>query len=77
MTKYRGSVSDNSIDGLVTKGLLERVEKPTAGKRVHVCYKITDMFRKMAGLTDVKELKTRFASLVDEPVELFSGDEGN
>jgi segregation and condensation protein B len=74
VTKYRGFVSDNTIDGLVAKGLLERKTRPTAGKRIHVSYKVTDTFRRMAGLTDVKELKTRFASLVDEPLELFSGD---
>ncbi len=72
VTKYRGSVSDNTIDGLVAKGLLERFEKPTAGKRVLVYFKVTEKFRKMAGLTDVTELKTKFASLVDEPADLFS-----
>ena len=75
VTKYRGSVSDNTIDGLVLKGLLERYEKPTAGKRILVYFKVTNKFRKMAGLTDVTELKTRFASLVDEPVELFPDED--
>ncbi len=75
VTKYRGSVSDNTIDGLVSKGLLERFEKPTAGKRILVYFKVTNKFRKMAGLTDVTELKTRFASLVDEPVELFPDED--
>jgi len=75
VTKYRGSVSDNTIDGLVSKGLLERYEKPTAGKRILVYFRVTNKFRKMAGLTDVTELKTKFASLVDEPVELFPDED--
>ncbi|MCK5743370.1 MAG: hypothetical protein KAH30_01370, partial [Caldisericia bacterium] len=50
-------------------------EKPTAGKRILVYFKVTNKFRKMAGLTDVTELKTRFASLVDEPVELFPDED--
>ncbi|HOO96616.1 MAG TPA: SMC-Scp complex subunit ScpB [Caldisericia bacterium] len=69
ITKYRGTTTDNTIDGLVSKGLLERFEKRTAGKRVKVFFKVTPKFRKLAGLSDTQELKIKFESLLDDDRE--------
>ena len=76
INKYRGSSSDSTIKGLMRKGLLERVEKPTKFKRKIITFKVTSKFREMAGLSQFEELKSKLAFLDDSP-DVADGDGGD
>ena len=76
INKYRGSSSDSTIKGLMRKGLLERVEKPTKFKRKIITFKVTDKFREISGLTQFEELKSKLTFL-DGSSDVFDGDGGD
>lgn len=76
INKYRGSSSDSTIKGLMRKGLLVRVEKPTKFKRKIITFKVTDKFREISGITQFEELKSKLTFL-DGSSDILDGDGGD
>lgn len=73
ISKYRGKPSEMTILGLVKKGLLERIEKPSVTKKRKVSYIVTDKFRQMAGVSGIEEMKAHVTFLTTDEE---TGEEG-